>query len=209
MIFMKRKADTGGLLNLLNGKMGISAPYKSVPVIKLINTHKPQSYSELESLIEYHYLNDCECGIKSKGTVYDFGKNLFNAQMMFWGENKFTLDECIQWEYDLFIINSLKGSEMENKAVNELKEKLSDNFEVINTEGYVDEEYRVDIEIKRNNEVILGIQVKPSSYKYMRCEVKNFNTIRNAKYKKDVKYLYYDDAKKFINLDDITQDLTK
>ncbi|MBR0369722.1 MAG: MjaI family restriction endonuclease [Methanobrevibacter sp.] len=189
--------------------MGISAPYKSVPVIKLINTHKPQSYSELESLIEYHYLNECECRIKSKGTVYDFGKNLFNAQMMFWGENKFTLEECIQWEYDLFIINSLKGSEMENKAVNELKEKLSDNFEIVNTEGYVDEEYRVDIEIKRNNEVILGIQVKPSSYKYMRCEVKNFNTIRNAKYKKDVKYLYYDDAKKFINLDDIIQDLTK
>ena len=58
---MSRKANTGGLLNLLNGKMGISAPYKSVPVIKLINTHKPKSYDELEALIEYHYQNDCSC----------------------------------------------------------------------------------------------------------------------------------------------------
>ena len=39
---MARKANTGGLLNLLNGKMGISAPYKSVPVIKLINKQKDE-----------------------------------------------------------------------------------------------------------------------------------------------------------------------
>ena len=121
---MARKANTGGLLNLLNGKMGISAPYKSVPVIKLINTHKPKSYAELETLIEYHHLNDCPCGIKSQGSVYDFGKNLYDAQIPFWGEYKFTLEECIQWEYDLFIINSLKGNKMEDKAIVELRNKL-------------------------------------------------------------------------------------
>ena len=104
---MARKANTGGLLNLLNGKMGISAPYKSVPVIKLINTHKPKSYDELEALIEYHHLNDCSCGIKSQGSVYDFGKNLYDAQIQYWGEHKFTLEECVQWEYDLFIIKIL------------------------------------------------------------------------------------------------------
>lgn len=82
---MSRKANTGGLLNLLNGKMGISAPYKSVPVIKLINTHKPKSYDELEALIEYHHLNDCSYGIKSQGSVYDFGKNLYDAQITYWG----------------------------------------------------------------------------------------------------------------------------
>ena len=206
---MKRKADTGGLLNLLNGKMGISAPYKSVPVIKLINTHKPKSYSELESLIEYHYLNECSCGIKSQGTVYDFGKNLFNAQKMYWGETKFTLEECIRWEYDLFIVNSLKGSKMEDKAINELKNRLPSNFDVVNAVGIIDEEYRVDIEIKKDNKVILGIQVKPSSYKYMRSEVKSFNEIRNSKYGINVKYLYYDSEEEFTNLDVIIQDLTR
>ena len=204
---MPRRANTGGLLNLLNGKMGISAPYKSVPVIKLINTHKPKSYDELEALIEYHYQNDCSCGIKSQGSVYDFGRNLYDAQMKYWGENKFTLEECIQWEYDLFIINSLKGNKMEDNAINELKNKLPHEFTVDNAIGFVDEEYRVDIEIKKDNEVVLGIQVKPSSYKYMRQEVKSFNTIRNTKYGIEVKYLYYNDDEEFINLNDIVNDL--
>lgn len=204
---MSRKANTGGLLNLLNGKMGISAPYKSVPVIKLINKHKPKSYDELEALIEYHYLNDCPCGIKSQGSVYDFGKNLYDAQISYWGEHKFTLEECVQWEYDLFIINSLKGNEMEDKAINELKNKLPAEYSVDNAIGFVDEEYRVDIEIKKDNETILGIQVKPSSYKYMRYEVKSFNTIRNYKYGIDVKYLYYNEDEEFTNLNEIIQDL--
>ena len=146
---MSRKANTGGLLNLLNGKMGISAPYKSVPVIKLINTHNPKSYDELEALIEYHYLNDCPCGIKSQGSVYDFGKNLYEAQIRYWGEHKFTLEECGQWEYDLFIINSLKGNKMEDKAINELRSKLPVEYDVDNAIGFIDEEYRVDIEIKK------------------------------------------------------------
>jgi len=35
-------AYTGGPLNELNGKMGISAPNKSVPVMKLIKAHNPK-----------------------------------------------------------------------------------------------------------------------------------------------------------------------
>ena len=42
-----RKPKTCGLLNLLNVKMGISAHNKSVPIIKLINVHKPKSFSEI------------------------------------------------------------------------------------------------------------------------------------------------------------------
>lgn len=44
-------AYTGGPLNELNGKMGISAPYKSVAVMKLIRYHKPKSKDELVELI--------------------------------------------------------------------------------------------------------------------------------------------------------------
>jgi len=42
---------TGGPLNELNGKMGISAADKSVPVMKLIRKHKPKSREELVQLI--------------------------------------------------------------------------------------------------------------------------------------------------------------
>ena len=113
----------------------------------------------------------------------------------------------VKWEYDLFIINSLKGNKMEDKAINELRNKLPAEYAVDNAIGFIDEEYRVDIEIKKDNETILGIQVKPSSYKYMRHEVKSFNTIRNSKYGIDVKYLYYNEDEEFTNLDDIIQDL--
>ena len=40
-------AYTGGALNELNGKMGISNPNTSVPVMKLIKTHQPKSRNEL------------------------------------------------------------------------------------------------------------------------------------------------------------------
>lgn len=57
---------TGGELNLLNGNQGISAPYKSVPVMKLIREHKPKTKNELVELIEYHFKNKCNCGIVSQ-----------------------------------------------------------------------------------------------------------------------------------------------
>lgn len=100
---------TGGPLNLLNGKMGISAPRRSVAVMKLIRAHQPGSRQEVEDLIAWHALNRCECGIVSQGNVETFGRNLYNAQQEFWGEYKYSLKEYIQWEYDLFITQSLKG----------------------------------------------------------------------------------------------------
>jgi len=61
--------STGGDLNMLNGQMGISAPYQSVAVMKLIKQHSPKSKHELVELIKYHYEHTCSCGIVSKGSV--------------------------------------------------------------------------------------------------------------------------------------------
>lgn len=205
MIFLvEHKTDTGGLLNTLNGKMGISSPYNSVPVIKLINTHHPKSYDELEQLIEYHYLNDCPCGIKSKGTVYDFGRNLYESQIKYFKDYLFTLEECVQWEYDLFIVNSLKGSKMEKLARNEVRKAISPRCKVEKTERVIDEEYRIDLEIMRDGEVLLGVQVKPYSYKFTNDYVKGSNVVRNSSYGYDVFYLYYDDDGVFFNVGEIS-----
>ena len=70
-------AYTGGELN---GKMGISNPSRSVPVMKLIKMHNPKSKDALVQLIEYHKINMCPCGIVSKGTVKEFGEWLFESQ---------------------------------------------------------------------------------------------------------------------------------
>ena len=202
-------ADTGGLLNILNGKMGISAPSNSVSIIKLINIHKPKSYEELEELIKFHYEYDCSCGVKSQGTVRDFGFNLFKAQLEFFGEYLFSLDDCIRWEYDLFIKNSLKGNLMESKAVECLQVCLGDNFCVRNSTGFVDEFYRVDVEIFNRNILVCGVQVKPFTYTFMDNDVKRVNINLNSKYSVDVVYLFYDDDGFFMNLDIIVADLLK
>lgn len=194
-------AYTGGLLNELNGKMGISAPYKSVPVMKLIKVHNPKSKDELVELIKWHSENECECGIVSKGTVESFGNNLFKSQQNYWGEIRFTLKECIQWEYDLFVVQSLKGSIVENNIIKELTQLYPDlTFE--EAIGFLDEELRIDIIIRKKDLLIAGIQVKPNTFLKMRREVITFNKNANLKWDHPVFYLFYDESEKIINLDE-------
>lgn len=199
-------AYTGGPLNELNGKMGISAPNKSVPVMKLIRVHQPKSKEELVELIKAHYESSCQCGIKSQGTVEDFGTNLYNSQMSYWGEIRYSLQDCIQWEYDLFVVQSLKGGIIEKKAVSDLQVAIADK-QFIEADGYVDEELRIDIIIKKNNEEIGGIQVKPSTFKLMRSGVITFNRAANQKWGKPVFYLYYDNAENFVNLGELINEI--
>jgi hypothetical protein len=199
---------TGGELNNLNGDFGISAPYKSVPVMKLIKNHRPKSKEELYQLIKTHFEKDCSCGVKSQGTVEDFGKNLYEAQIKAWQKYKYTLQECIQWEYDLFVVQSLKGTLIENKAKQNLQKELS-NFIINEAEGFVDEELRVDLIILHNNIEICGIQVKPLTFNLMREGVITFNKIANAKWGKPVFYLFYDNKENFTNIDEIIANIKK
>lgn len=201
-------AYTGGPLNELNGKMGISAPFKSVPVMKLIKAHNPKSKEELVELIKWHSENTCECGVKSQGTVESFGKNLYDAQIPYWGTHKFTLQECIQWEYDLFVVQSLKGGLIEKKAIAELG-KLLPGVSFEEAEGYLDEELRIDLILKKGGTEIGGIQVKPLTFKKMRNEVITFNKTANQKWDKPVLYLYYDDNEAFVNLNELISEIKK
>lgn len=201
-------AYTGGELNKLNGDYGISAPYKSVPVMKLIKVHRPKSKDELYELIKVHYETSCECGVKSQGTVEDFGRNLYEAQKQAWGQYKHTLQECIQWEYDLFVIQSLKGTLIENRALTELKNLLKE-FEFSEAEGFVDEELRIDLIISKAGNQIAGIQVKPRTFNLMREGVITFNKAANAKWGKPVFYLFYNDQEQFININEIVEQIKK
>jgi len=196
-------AYTGGELNELNGKMGISDPKRSVPVMKLIKTHQPKSKDALVQLIEYHKVNDCQCGIKSTGTIIEFGERLFNSQQKYWGKIKYTLEECIQWEYDLFVVQSLKGGLIEKRAVKELKTALP-NFIIEEAEGYLDDELRVDIIIKnRQKEIIGGVQVKPNTFNKMREEVIFMQNKQNQKWGHHVWFLFYNKDETFINMDEL------
>lgn len=200
---MPRKAFTGGPLNVLNGRIaGISAPHNSVSVSGLIRSHSPKSESELEGLIASHIGGGCSCGIESKGTVQDFGRNLYEAQKIHWGEYRFSLVECIQWEYDLFIIQMLKGATMEDKGMAELSHLLPDELLVRASSSFVDEELRVDLEVLHGDEAVAGVQVKPESFSRVDGGIRGFNKTANAQYGKPVLYLYYNyETELFANLD--------
>jgi len=197
-------AYTGGELNYLNGKYGISAPYKSVPVMKLIRIHRPKSPNELKTLIEYHFKNNCKCEIKSKGTIETFGNNLYEVQKKEWGKYKYSLEECIEWEYNLFVINSLIGNKMEQEAIKKLNEKLS-NLEIKESSDKEDEDFRVDLIVKNGNKIVCGIQVKPESFNFVRKNVIIFNRNANQNFSVYVYYLFYNDKMDFVNLDEICE----
>jgi hypothetical protein len=200
---------TGGELNELNGKYGISAPAKSVPIMKLIKAHKPKTQTELVDLVEIHFIDKtCACGVISQGTIEDFGENLYEAQSKEWGKYKYTLDDCKKWEYELFISNSIKGGVLEKKAI-DLLTISNTNYQFEESDNYLDEEYRIDIVIKDNSNIIAGIQVKPETYKTMRYGVIHRNIASNQKWGKPVFYLYYDDQGNFTNITDVESEISK
>ncbi|MEO5572547.1 MAG: MjaI family restriction endonuclease [Bacteroidia bacterium] len=176
--------------------------------MKLIKVHRPKSKDELYGLIKVHHETNCECGIKSQGTVEDIGRNLYEAQLQAWGQYKHTLQECIQWEYDLFVIQSLKGTLIENKALQEFSAALKD-YSFAEAEGFVDEELRIDLIISKNGNEIAGIQVKPHTFNMMREGVISFNKAANAKWGKQVFYLFYNDQEQFTNFDDVVEQIKK
>ena len=201
-------AYTGGELNLLNGKMGISAPHHSVPVMKLIKTHSPKSKSELVDLIEGHYRGKCECGIISKGTVEDFGRNLYRSQLEFWGYYKYSLMDCIQWEYDLFVVQSLKGGIIEKSALSLLREALG-GYKVVEAVGFLDEDLRIDIVVSKDGKEMAGVQVKPKTFSLMRQEVRAFQSMANSRWGNPVFTLFYDGDSEFTNFHEVVDYIKK
>ncbi len=207
---MARKPYTGGPLNWLNGKAGISAPKNSVAVSALVRAHHPKSSAELEALIASHQDDQCWCGIVSRGTVREFGRNLYNAQLEHWGNRRFSLRQCIQWEYDLFILQMLKGTLMEDRCRELLEKRLPSGFEIFDSNRYVDEELRVDLEIRRCRTCLAGIQVKPVSFQFTRKNVQIYNHRANQRFGKPVFYAFYESGTEaFVNLDFILSRVVK
>ncbi len=203
-----QKPYTGGDLNWLNGKYGVSAPENSVSVMKLIRVHQPKTRRALAECIEDHFRRKCECGIESQGTVEEFGKVLYACQKIEWGEERYTLQECIQWEFDLFVTQSLKGEYFEKKAI-VLLGKKNPALRFSEARGYLDEEARIDILVAKKETIVTGIQIKPVSFHQVRENVVAYNKTANQKVDYPVLYLYYDDQGIFSNLDEISNQLEK
>lgn len=86
--------------------------------MRLVASHKPKSSDELHDLIDWHVNNTCGlCGLRSNGTVAQFGDSLYNAQFdsvdFLDKYHIFSKQECYSFMFNLFCVAPLRGIFME------------------------------------------------------------------------------------------------
>ena len=200
----RKESLTGGPLNKINESYYCNAKNRSVPVMTLIRYHKPKTRDELVALISSHQRNEvhgqCPCGARSQGTLEDFGQNLYEANLKAYAiapEKAFSLEACKLFMYNLFVVQSLKGDLMEDKALAHLKK--NHNVRIATEEE--DFKMGVDIVFTILGEIEAGVQVKPASYAEMNVNnpVVQINKAKNQLFGKPVFYLYYNLDGNFVN----------
>mgnify|MGYP003110317834 CR=1 FL=1 len=172
--FDKYGDSSGGSLNDICEKYRIATRKNSIAVIALQSKHKILSESELLQEIDRHYHEDCECGMKGMATIEMMAKKLFEAQDTSWSkeflrqkkETKWDYDTCLRWMKNLMGKNSFRGKHMEDCAIEELKKHIW-KFDIVKSDEKTDVESAVDILVKKDGEIIAGIQVKPSTFYHM------------------------------------------
>ena len=102
----------------------------------------------------------------------------------------------------------MKGHLLEEKAVSLLSDRIL-NLDCEETTGYIDEELRIDILVKRNQTEIAGIQVKPLSFRNVRENVIAYSEHANKRWGRPVYYLYYDEDDTFVNLEEVVNQLVE
>lgn len=209
-----KQVGTKGILNVINERYGTNQKRRSVPIQDLIRYHKPTQQAELIALIEAHTstgsLSKCKCGCKSAGKLEDFADNLYEAYGRYLKEVDNTIeykdwDDCYIFMKNLFVINSLRGNDMENKVVKSLRKFIELHYSdhhvkyraELATEVH-DFKFAVDISFFNDTtgEEIFGVQVKPLTYKNFPTThtVVQQNLTKNKLYGKPVVYIYYDEA---------------
>ncbi len=132
-------------------------------------------------------------------------KDYLNLNKSIGGHKKYTLQQCIQSEYDLFVVQSLKGSLIELKAL-EILSKVLPELQFEEAEGYLDDELRIDILVKNTDENLIGgIQVKPKTFKSMRSEVLFMQNKQNKKWDYPVWFLFYNKDESFHELEKLIE----
>jgi len=118
---------TGGPLNGLNERAKVNSRARSVPIMRLVGAHKPQTPREVSRLIEEHVCpaTPCAtCGVVSQGTVDTFASNLFLAQFAEAGfvaqHGRFSYARCHEFTHALFCVAPIMGYSREVQSRREV-----------------------------------------------------------------------------------------
>jgi hypothetical protein len=193
---------TGGPLNHINEAYGINKPQRSVPIMRLLQVHRPVSEKAVVDLISSHQGHRCVmCDCETvNGGLQGWSQSLHKAAQKE-GHQEISLKDCSNFIYDLYVRAPLRGQLMEDKALTDLKKHFHGypnmDFRIATTQE--DLVYAVDIVISRHNHIICGVQVKSINFK-SNNNAMNINKEKNKAWSHHVTYLYYDNDGKWINL---------
>ena len=151
---------------------------KEVNVIDLLrNNPQINTHEELHALI------DQTAAATGKFTLEEIAENM-------WGKSTINFNSCFSFVKDLFLIKTLHGFNMENKALHWLRQSDKRFTWDLSTEE-LDNKFNVDV-IGVNEEETIYIQVKPESYKYTDSKTKKINESKEKSLDHKIHFLYYD-----------------
>ena len=126
-----------------------------------------------------------------KQTISDMAFGMHKKQEKYGTE--YTQSECYEYILDLFTNKSLKGTEMEEKALKYLQDRRK-RYKWRTATTHQDTKLNIDIAgYDENDELVVGVQVKPISYKSTDYEVKRINDRKVYNSKIETHYMYYND----------------
>ena len=180
MDFKFEYMDTKGRLNTINELYKLNTT-KDISISDIIKTYNPSSEEELLAII-------------TPEKIVELGKQLYNAAIK--ENHQTTLQECINYQYSLFIVNSMKGFLQEKQF-----HKLYPNAK--QTPSDIDAKYSTDFVLDLKNKIIL-INIKPESYmrstNEARIAVREINRKKMNKFKSKLEFKYPDKSVYTINI---------
>lgn len=212
---------SGGVLNTFNRAYKLTQIRHTVSCTELSEKHRPTSEVELVMLIAEHLPEMGPCttctAVTQNNGLEGWAKRMFNKVKWFrerGGDPNHpnltvdmfkdtTYNDCYSFMYALNVRNTILGKGiMEPKAVQQLQHAFP-NHNIVSAPENIDRDYAVDVIIHD----IIGVQVKPTSYKN-RTELHAENLRRNTLWGKPVVYLYYNRTREeFVNFEDVVHDV--
>lgn len=211
-IFEKEDREKLKKTNELFNNLKFNSCFKIGRLSTIINK---KSFENDEEWINYYF----ETGYSRKDN-YNYGrtkeefediiKEYFEAISSNLPTENFTYQDARKQMFQRVFYDTWDGMKREFNTISILKRKFP-KYDFIKTNGNIDIEYAIDVEVVKQNKLIAGIQLKPLSYKkdkkleYIKNSVK-INQDKNIKYIKKynipVFYLFYDKNKDIVETND-------
>lgn len=222
---IKKPDPRYSVFNAFCDKHGLTNSRTTVPIMALLKAHpNVLDPDDIADLIKLHRPREegpgtgCStCSVISKGTLEDFGRRVYDRYKQVGQKPDMTLDDCCWFVKLLYTEKSCTGIFKEREVFEDIKHRILERYgdkhvRVRLANDQEDRDYAVDIIISKlvtvNEELqdeqpLLGLQVKPHSYRYARPHILLMNDTKNSHFGKEVLYVFYDTKMSIINLDTV------